>query len=269
MYSYIKSLEKLFCEMGGKIYINKDVNEILIDKGMVKGVRTSDRKYLSDIVVCNADFPYAINKLIKEDVNKDKKIEKLKLSCSTLIIYLGLNKKYKNLKVNNIYIGEDFKKNIQAAFKGNLPENPSFYMYCPSRIDHSVCGDSKEILNIMIRVPNLEYENIEWNERLVKNFRDKVMQSITKIKGMEDIEENIIYEKYLTPKDMETNFNAYKGCAFGIAHNISQIGYLRPHIKSKSVKNLYFIGSSTHPGNGASVIVKGSKLIADEIIKNS
>ncbi|MCU9808001.1 hypothetical protein LEQ06_07360 [Paraclostridium sp. AKS46] len=142
-------------------------------------------------------------------------------------------------------------------------------MYCPSRIDHSVCGDSKEILNIMIRVPNLEYENIEWNERLVKNFRDKVMQSITKIKGMEDIEENIIYEKYLTPKDMETNFNAYKGCAFGIAHNISQIGYLRPHIKSKSVKNLYFIGSSTHPGNGASVIVKGSKLVADEIIKNS
>lgn len=273
MYSYIKSLEKLFCEMGGKIYINKDVNEILIDKGVVKGVSTSDRKYLSDIVVCNADFPYAINKLIKEDVNKDsykdKKIEKLKLSCSTLIIYLGLNKKYKNLKVNNIYIGEDFKENIQAAFKGNLPEIPSFYMYCPSRIDHSVCGDSKEIINIMIRVPNLEYENIEWNERLVKNFRDKVMQSITKIKGMEDIEENIIYEKYLTPKDMETNFNAYKGCAFGIAHNISQIGYLRPHIKSKSVKNLYFIGSSTHPGNGASVIVKGSKLISDEIIKNS
>ncbi|MCG4676474.1 phytoene desaturase, partial [Blautia obeum] len=57
MYSYIKSLEKLFCEMGGKIYINKDVNEILIDKGVVKGVSTSDRKYLSDIVVCNADFP--------------------------------------------------------------------------------------------------------------------------------------------------------------------------------------------------------------------
>lgn len=273
MYSYIKSLEKLFCEMGGKIYINKDVNEILIDKGIVKGVSTSDRKYPSDIVVCNADFPYAIKKLIKEDLNKDnyknRKIEKLKLSCSTLIIYLGLNKKYKNLKVNNIYIGENFKENIQAAFKGNLPENPSFYMYCPSRIDHSVCGDSKEILNIMIRVPNLEYENIEWNERLLKSFRDKVIQSITKIKGMEDIEENIMYEKYLTPKDIETNFNAYKGCAFGIAHNISQIGYLRPHIKSKSVKNLYFIGSSTHPGNGASVIIKGTKLITDEIIKNS
>lgn len=273
MYSYIKSLEKLFYEMGGKIYINKEVNEILIDKGIVKGVSTSDRKYSSDIVVCNADFPYAIKKLIKEDLNKDnyknKKIEKLKLSCSTLIIYLGLNKKYKNLKVNNIYIGENFKENIQAPFKGDFPDKPSFYMYCPSRIDHSVCGDSKEILNIMIRVPNLDYENIEWNERLVKNFRDKVMQSITKIKGMEDIEKNIIYEKYLTPKDIESNFNAYKGCAFGIAHNISQIGYLRPHIKSKSVKNLYFIGSSIHPGNGASVIVKGSKLIADDIIKNS
>ncbi|KKY02113.1 hypothetical protein VN21_04925 [Paraclostridium benzoelyticum] len=273
MYSYIKSLEKLVIEMGGKIYKNTVVDEIIIDDGIVKGANTSEGKYLSDIVVCNADFPYAMKNLIKLDVNKDKytdkKIDKLKLSCSTLIIYLGLNKNYKNLKVNNIYIGDDFKENIQAPFKGNLPNNPSFYMYCPSKIDHSVCGDSKEILNIMVRVPNLEYENIEWNEKLVKNFRDKVIQSITKIKGMEDIEKNIIYENYLTPKNMEKKFNAYKGCAFGIAHNISQIGFLRPHIKSKSVKNLYFIGSSTHPGNGASVIIKGSKLIVDEIIKNS
>lgn len=273
MYSYIKSLEKLFYEMGGEIYKNIIVDEIIIDKGIVKGVNSNDGKYTSDIVVCNADFPYAIKNLIKEEVNKnkysDRKIDKFKLSCSTLIIYLGLSKKYKNLKVNNIYIGENFKENIQAPFKGSLPENPSFYIYCPSKIDHSVCENSKEILNIMVRVPNLAYENIEWDESLVKKFRDKVIKSITRIKGMEDIEVNIIYEKYLTPKDIETNFNAYKGCAFGIAHNISQIGYLRPHIKSKSVKNLYFIGSSTHPGNGASVIAKGSKLIADEIIKNS
>ncbi len=116
MYSYIKSLEKLVIEMGGKIYKNTVVDEIIIDDGIVKGANTSEGKYLSDIVVCNADFPYAMKNLIKSDVNKDKytdkKIDKLKLSCSTLIIYLGLNKNYKNLKVNNIYILEMILKKI-------------------------------------------------------------------------------------------------------------------------------------------------------------
>lgn len=273
MYAYIKALEKLFYEMGGEIEKNVNVDEIIIDEGNIKGVNSNEGKYMADIVVCNADFPYAIKDLIKKDIYKDKyndkKINKFKLSCSTLIIYLGLNKKYKNLKVNNIYIGENFRENIQAPFEGNLPENPSFYMYCPSKIDNSICKTSKEILNIMIRVPNLSYENIEWNENVIKNIRNKVLSSITKIKGMEDLEKNIIYESYLTPKDLETKFNAYKGCAFGVAHNLSQIGYFRPHIKSKSVRNLYFIGSSTHPGNGASVIISGSKLVVDEIIKNS
>ena len=273
MYSYIKALEKIFYEMGGQIYKNTNVDKILIDNGIVKGVSSNYRIHNADIVVCNADFPYAVENLIKEDLYKgkysDRKVSKLKLSCSTLIIYLGLNKKYENLEVNNIYIGENFKENIQVSFEGSLPKNPSFYMYCPSKIDCSVCSISKEILNIMVRVPNLKHNNIEWNEILVKKFRDRVMESVTKIKGMEDIEEHIVYERYLTPKDIETKFNAYKGCAFGIAHNLNQIGYLRPNIKSDNVKNLYFIGSSTHPGNGASVIVSGSKLVVDEIKRNS
>ncbi|MGL5642519.1 MAG: phytoene desaturase family protein, partial [Paraclostridium sp.] len=103
----------------------------------------------------------------------------------------------------------------------------------------------------------------------IKTVRDKVMKSIKQIKGMENIEKDIIYESYSTPKDLEEKFNAYNGCAFGIGHNLNQVGYFRPNIKSKSVENLYFIGSSTHPGNGVSVILNGSKLVVEEILKNS
>lgn len=273
MYSYIKALEKIIYEMGGEIYTNLTVENIIIDNGIVKGLRTKNKDYLADIVVCNADFPYAIKNLIKEDTYKDrytdKKINEIDYSCSTFIMYLNLKKKYKRLKVHNLYIGDEFRKNIESPFNGEIPDNPSFYMYCPSKVDKSICNNFKENLNIMLRVPNLSYEDIVWDEKLVKKVRDSIIKSIAKIKGMEDIEKNIAFEEYLTPVDLKEKFNSYNGCAFGVEHNLNQLGYFRPNIKSKSVRNLYFMGSSTHPGNGVSVIIAGSKLVANEIIKNS
>ncbi|MGL5642451.1 MAG: phytoene desaturase family protein [Paraclostridium sp.] len=273
MYSYINALEKILNEMGGKIHKNTNVNEIIIERNKVWGVNTDGGKYNSDIVVCNADFPYTISKLIKEDTYKDSynenKLENMNYSCSTFIIYLALKRKYKNLKVHNIYIGENFEENIQAPFKGSIPKNPSVYIYCPSKIDSSMCTNCQETVNIVLRVPNLSCKNIEWDLSFIKTVRDKVMKSIKQIKGMENIEKDIIYESYSTPKDLEEKFNAYKGCAFGIGHNLNQVGYFRPNIKSKSVENLYFIGSSTHPGNGVSVILNGSKLVVEEILKSS
>ena len=178
------------------------------------------------------------------------------------MIYLGLNKKYKELEVHNIYINKDFEENIQAPFKGKLSKYPSVYMYCPSRIDETICPIAKETLNIMVRVPNLSYSNIKWSKKFINYYRNIIINEIKQIKGLEDIEENILYESYLTPVDLMHKFNSYYGTAFGLSHKLSQTIYLRPHIKDKKVKNLYFIGSSTHPGNGVSVIIEGSKTLS-------
>jgi phytoene desaturase len=273
MYSYVRALENIIGEMGGKIYKNINVDKIIIENNRVKGVSTDKGKYMADIIVCNADFTYTMKKLIKEDIYKDgysdKKINNMNYSCSTFIIYLALKKQYNQLNVHNIYRGVDFRENIQAPFDRAIPKNPSFYIYCPSKIDKSMCKNSKETINIMLRVPNLAYKNVKWDSNLIKKIRDMLINSVAKIKGMEDIESNIIYESYLTPENLENRFNAYDGCSFGIGHDLNQIGYFRPHIKSKSVEGLYFIGSSTHPGNGVSVIINGSKLVVEEIIKNS
>ena len=95
-----------------------------------------------DIIICNADFPYAVTELIKDKKDKgkydDEKISKMKYSCSTFIMYLGLKKKYPQLQVHNLFLGEDFKNNIEAPFKGTLPEKPSLYIYCPSKIDETM-----------------------------------------------------------------------------------------------------------------------------------
>ena len=265
-YNYIEALKKLILELGGNIYVNTEVEKIVTDKNGVKGVKTNKGNYKSDIIVCNADYPYAVKNLIK---NKDSKnIKKQNYSCSVFMMYLGLSKEYKDLEVHNLYIGKDFKKNIQYAFKGKLPKNPSIYLYYPSKIDKTVSGQFSSILNVMIRVPNLKDGNIKWNKKTIQNFRNIVINELKNIDGLENIENEILYESYLTPVILKYKFYSSNGTAFGLSHKLTQTAYFRPHIKDENIKGLYYIGSSTHPGNGVSVIIDGSKLVADEICKS-
>lgn len=269
LYKYILALEKLIYELGGKIEVGKDVEEIVVDKNTVKGVKTNNDMYEADIVICNADFPYAIKNLFKYDVNeglyRTNNIDKKDYSCSVFTIYLGLNKKYDNLKVHNIYISEDFRESIEKPFEGKLAKDPSLYLYSPSTVDDSVAGDYKQILNVVVRVPNLTFDNINWDKESIVKYRNIIINQVKLIHGLEDIEEHIEYEDYLTPLDLKGRFNSYNGTAFGLSHKLSQTTYFRPHIKSENIKGLYFIGSSTHPGNGVSVIIEGSKLIETQI----
>ncbi|MEG1256588.1 phytoene desaturase family protein [Clostridium sp.] len=268
-YKYIIALEKLIYDLGGRIEVGKEVQEIIVEKNIAKGIVVDNKIYTSDIVICNADFPYATKNLFKNDIDeglyKTEDIDKEDYSCSIFIIYLGLKKKYEDLKVHNIYISKSFRESIEAPFKGKLPENPSLYLYSPSVQDDDVCGEYKQILNVVVRVPNLTFKDVIWDKDTISKFRDIAINELKSIKDLGDIEENIEYEDYLTPIDLKERFNSYNGTAFGLSHKLSQTIYFRPHIKSKNVDGLYFIGSSTHPGNGVSVIIDGSKLVQQKI----
>ncbi|WP_113673398.1 phytoene desaturase family protein [Vallitalea guaymasensis] len=271
MYSYIEALEKMIYEFGGKIITDTPVEEIVIENGSATGIKSKSGIDKADIVVCNADFPYAIKELIKDNEAKgkytDKKISKMKYSCSTFIMHLGLKKKYPKLSVHNIYIGDDFEKNIQSAFFKNLPENPSLYIYCPSKIDDTMAKEDMECMNITVRVPNLLSNDITWNEETINIMKDRVFAQLSNIEGLSDIQENIIYESVTTPYDMLTRFNSYGGTSFGLSPTLLQTNYFRPHIKSPTVDDLYFVGNSVHPGTGISIVLLSSKLVVEEILK--
>lgn len=273
MYSYIRALEKVFYELGGKIHKECEVSEILFSRGRATGIRTNKGKVEGDIVICNADFSYCMKNLVKnkraKGKYKDNKIENMKYSCGTFMIYLGLKKKYPTLKLHNLYLGDDFEKNIQAAFKGEIPEKPSLYIYCPSAIDESMCPKDKEVVNIMVRVPNLLFDNIHWDSNDISKLRNLIVNTVKKIKGLKDIEENIEFEDYFTPIDMKKSYNSYGGASFGLSHTLTQTNYFRPSIKSPKIKNLYFVGDSVHPGTGVSIVLNCSKIVADEILRNN
>ena len=272
MYSYITALQKIILELGGAIVTGTEVEEILISEGRATGVKTSIGTDFSEVVICNADFPYAAKNLIVDSKYKGKYTEKklinMKYSCSNFIIYLGLKKKYEALLVHNHYLGDDFKENIDAAFVGKLPEKPSFYIYCPSRIDDTMANSGMECLSIVVRVPNLMFNQIKWNKETISALRERVFHALGNMEGFEDIEENILYEDYLTPEDLETRFNSYGGTAYGLSPTLLQTNYFRPPIKSREAENLYFVGSSVHPGAGVSIVLLSSKLAAEEIVRD-
>ncbi len=159
MYSFINALSKIIYELGGNIITEEPVDEILFLNEKAIGVKSSRGIENADIIICNADFPYSMKNLIKNEFYKDdytdKKLAKMKYSCSTFIIYLGLKKSYPQLAVHNIYLGENFEESIESPFKGIIPKNPALYIYCPSRIDKSMVKNNGDCINVMVRVPNL------------------------------------------------------------------------------------------------------------------
>lgn len=274
MYTYVKALEKAIYQLGGTIKTNFCVSEILVADGHAIGIKsTKNETIFGDIIISDADFPYTMATLVKGDAHKgkytDAKLAKLKYSCSTFILYLGVKKKYPNLSVHNLYLDDAFKENIDAAFTGHLPTKPSFYIYCPTRIDESMIQGEGECISVVARVPNLFFKNITWDKNTISFMRNTIITALKNISGLEDIEENIVYENYLTPEDLKDHFNAYGGTAFGLSPTLTQTNYFRPHFKSSEVKNLYFVGSSVHPGPGVSIVLLSSKLVAQEILKDN
>ncbi|MDA9472173.1 phytoene desaturase family protein [Enterococcus sp. 5H] len=272
MYSLATGMARLFEELGGTIHLNTSVKEIVLENKQAKGITTETGLVESDYVVCNADFPYAMKNLLPNEKDRgkysNKKIDKMDYSCSCFILYLGLDKKYPVKSLHTIRFAADFEKNINDIFEDHrLPEDPSFYIYVPSSIDQSLAPDGQEGVYILVPVPELS-QGVTWDETTTQEFRKNVLSLVKKETIFSDIEEHIIYEKCYTPKNFEQNFNAYNGATFGLKPTLKQSNYYRPHNKFDYADNLYFCGSSTHPGAGVPIVLTSAKLAVEELMKD-
>jgi len=273
MYTYAKSLEKLFLELGGKIHFNTRVEEIIIDKKKIQGILIDREVKRYDIVLSNADFPYATKYLMKEEEDKSrfptKKVEKMEYSSSAFMLYLGLNKKYPNLPVHNIRFSKDFNQNIKDLYEDRIPDDPTIYLYSPSQIDESVAPSGKEILYVSVPVPNLHDSENKWKKDLVTDFSEKILNMLEKIKGFEDIRNHIEVKIPFSPEDFKEKFMMFKGALYGLKPILSQSNYFRPQNRARVARNLYFAGGSSHPGPGVPFVLTSAKLAVSEIIKDS
>jgi phytoene desaturase len=271
MYGYIQGLEKLMNEMGIKIITNTQVDEIFITNGQAKGVVIGEDIFCADIVINNTDFPYAMKNLVKNEKHRprytNKKLEKMDYSSSAFMMYLGLDIKLDHLNVHNLYLSSDFEGNIKDIFNATLPKAPSMYFYVPSKLDSSLAPDNHEALYILVPVPSLKGFTQYWDESLIQNYRKEIIDRIASDNMIENLEDHIVSETILTPKDWEREVHAHYGATFGLAPTLRQSNNFRPQPKFKGIQHFYHTGSSIHPGAGIPIVMMSAQLCVKEVLK--
>lgn len=273
MHTMASAMERLFLELGGQIKYNTEVEQIVIEDGKASGVLLNGEIMHSDLVMCNADFPYAMKNLIKEPQHKgkytDKKIDGMDYSCSCFVLYLGMDKKYPQIEnVHNFVFSENLDKNIEQIFNGEIIEDPSLYMYIGSKKDQTMAPEGKDGIYVLMPISDLKTMKYEWTDEVAAMYREKMISKLKNLPGMTDIEEEIVTETMITPLDFEERYNAYNGATFGLRPTLTQSVHLRPQSKATHCDNLYFTGSSTHPGAGVPIVLLSSKIAVGELLKD-
>ena len=273
MYSLVLGMEKLFKELGGVVHLNSKVEKIVVENQKAVGIKVGDQVEEAGKILCNADFPYAMKNLLndneKEKRYRDEKIDKMGYSCSCFMMYLGIDKNLDQFDLHNILFGNDFDGNIDDIFEGRIPMDASMYFYRPTQLDPSLAPEGKEVLYVLVPVPNLTHKNISWDDERTQSYKEHIYSRIAELPGMENFKDHVEFEKIYTPLDFESRFNAYNGATFGLAPTLLQSNYFRPQGKSKKVDDLYFVGSSVHPGAGVPIVLTSAKLAVENIMMDT
>ncbi|MCS5421743.1 MULTISPECIES: phytoene desaturase family protein [Psychrilyobacter] len=255
-------------EEGGRIELSSPVEEIIFEGKKAVGIKLSDGRIVEgEHIIMNTDFANGMSKLVPENLRKkysDSNLYKKKYSCSTFMLYLGIDKIYSDIPHHNIIFAEDYRSNIDDITKRKiLSEDFSFYVQNASVSDSTLAPKEKSTLYVLVPVPNNK-SGIDWEEEKMK-FRDKIIQALETKGEFKEVSRHIEVEKIITPKEWEKEKDVFLGATFNLGHQVSQMLIFRPHNKLEGYKNLYLVGGGTHPGSGLPTIYESGRITADLI----
>ena len=267
MHKIVDAMKSLAEEKGVVISLNESVQSIEVVDGFATKIVTNSREVEADIVIGGADYHHVEQKLITPEYRtySKKYWDKRVLAPSCIIFYCGLNKKLKNVQHHNLFFDEDFNQHAQEIYdEPQWPSSPLFYVSVPSITDPSVAPEGMENMFLLIPVaPGLSNDNEELREKYF-NIAVARFENLTNQK----IKENIIYKRSYAYSNFVEDYNAFKGNAYGLANTLKQTAILKPSIKSKKVKNIYFTGQLTVPGPGVPPAIISGQVVAAEITKD-
>ena len=263
-----KLLEKALA-LGVKFHYKNPVAKIIVSGNKTNGIQLENGKSINaDLVIANADLPYVYSQLLP-DKKVAARLKKKEYSCSAIVFHWGMDKVYPQLDHHSIFLNDPYKQGMEKIFdEKSLSDNPSFYIHAPTRTDKSAAPENEDTLSIIVPAPQLDAKSEQDWQKLKQTAREGVIRRL-KEAGMTDIEEHIKFETCYLPKTWESYCNVTNGSVFGsLSHTIFQMGYFRPHNQHTKYKNLYFVGGSTHPGNGVPLVLLSAKLTSEKIMKN-
>ncbi|WP_344923964.1 phytoene desaturase family protein [Aquimarina addita] len=265
MYEVILGIKKLAESLGVKIHTNAEVENITVENGITTGISVNSNRILADIVVCGADYHHG-ETLLDQKYRQyaESYWERKTFAPSSLLFYVGFDKKLKNVNHHNLFFDTDFDLHAHNIYDDpKWPEKPLFYANFTSLTDEKSAPQGMENGFFLIPIA----PGLEDTPSLRETYFNKIISRFEKITD-QDVQNNIIFKESFCVKDFIKEYNSYKGNAYGMANTLLQTAFLRPKLKSKKVKNLFFTGQLTVPGPGVPPSLISGKLVAGIIEKH-
>jgi phytoene desaturase len=248
-------------EMGVRFTLGEEVKEVLFDGRRAVGVQTNSSEHRADALVINADFAHAMTKLVPNHLRRkwtDEKIAKKKFSCSTFMMYLGIEGRFENVPHHTIHCAADYPTNLgDIENRHVLSEDPSFYVQNACVTDPALAPAGMSTLYVLAPVTH-QHANVDWSKE-APAFRAKLLKKLEQV-GLPGVEKRIRFEKVVTPADWESRYHVYRGATFNLAHTWGQMLHLRPRNRFDELDGVYLVGGGTHPGSGLPVIYESARI---------
>lgn len=256
-----QAMARVAQELGAKILLDEPVEEILFEGRRAVGVRTAQRKLAADAVVVNADFAEAIKRMVPEKNRRrwtNRTIDKKRYSCSTFMLYLGIEGRFDDVSHHTIFLADNYRQNLRDIEElHQLSDDPSFYVQNACVTDPSLAPAGHSTLYVLLPVTHQDPQ-VDWRQE-EERFRALALRQLEKV-GITGIEKRIRVERKITPAGWEAEFGLHRGATFSMAHNLRQMLHLRPHNRFEDAERMYLVGGGTHPGSGLPVIFESARI---------
>lgn len=257
------AMEKVAVKQGAQFHYNSDVKKIITQEGKVTGIQVGNENIDFDAVIAAGDYHHIESKLLNaEDQSYSQSYwESRTMSPSSLLFYLAIDKEIPGLLHHNLFFDHSFDKHAEEIYDNpQWPSKPLFYACVPSKTDKQVAPEGKE--NIFLLVPVAP--DMSSDEKLREEYLNMLIERLEKRTGVA-IQDHIIYKRSFAHEEFISEYNSFKGNAYGLANTLMQTAFLKPKLRSKKLKNLFFAGQLTVPGPGVPPSIISGKLAANTI----
>lgn len=265
MHKIVEAMVQIAKDQGVKFKMDDGVEKIIVENKNALGIQTVSGKHSADVVVSSADYHHTESRLLEKSCQSysESYWDKRVMAPSSLLFYLGINKKVPSLHHHNLFFDRDFNLHAKEIYTDpKWPTDPLFYVCCPSKTDPSVAPEGHENLFLLIPIaPGLEDTDVlreEYFQTTLARLEDRIGENISR---------HIVYKKSYCINNFKEDYNAFKGNAYGLANTLLQTAFLKPKMKSKKVAKLYYTGQLTTPGPGVPPSIVSGEVVARLIAK--
>jgi len=264
MFSVIDGMRQLAEELGVMIKVGQNVEAINVQGNKTTGLKINGQNVAADIVLSGADYHHTETLLPpKLRQYSESYWDKRTFAPSSLLFYVGFDRKLKNVDHHTLFFDVDFEQHARAIYdQPAWPEEPLFYASFPSITDKNAAPEQKEAGIFLIPLA----PGLEDSPQMREQYFDIIIDRFERLTGQE-VKNSVIFKESFCIDDFVKDYNSYKGNAYGLANTLLQTAFLRPKLKSKKVKDLYFTGQLTVPGPGVPPSLISGKLVAGLIEK--